>query len=1815
MLGVKVQAEELTITSLEGSGGTVQINWVENPSVSTIRVYASKNDFTDLTQLQPVKSIGAVSGVKLSGLELGANYYFSVVSGDHADALVATQQFLITRDTTGPVIQSMKLNGSLINNDSYIESGDLIEISISDDSGVAAGNLIIGSNTIPLTIGYQHATANINSLTSDNLESIIVKLEDSLGNVSQTQFSIMGGIIGNTLVSITAPLEGSVINKRIVDVRAEAKGADLYRIVVNGAVSEPWKAIHGSVRDHVELTAINNTIQLEVKSYNSPNVYNSELVNITVDETIPNTPSAFKAVAGKSGAVSLSWITNSDNEVRVYRALASDANLSYEQVAAVNDENLYVDFTPVDTEYVYRINAFNNDKGSEFSPEIKVTSDSVGPQLIGLELVSNNQQENSYGRGVVNVVAQLSESPSSNPYLAFSSALMSPVNVALTQLEGEALTFTGSFEITLENFTSGVVYPIYNASDRYGNKGATIQAEALFIDITPPLIETEIKQKLLDISEGRAVEDKEYSEIFSVFDSNIILNPISASLTNKATGETLANSFMELSPNIDGKYSYNYQFDEGAGSSAEQYELLVDLNDGLNNSSEAVVAGRVQIYQGEVPPPIMPDNISLEALPLGVISVSWMPVEEVTGYQVLVGQNPNELIIESEITGTNTSLTKSDGNYYIAVRAYRELNGKIAYSPQSEAKLISSISKAPLAPSNISLNSQSTQVELTWQTVSNTITLIKRSQNHDMNNSALLIETSSTHYIDYSPIKNGHYWLASKDKAGNVSEWIHVQELTISVKPVTTLTLTRMEDGYPKIGWEYEGASSFNIYRKIEGGEFVKIKEKHTEKSYIDNTLLISESWEKPVSYKIKSLVGGVESEGVTVALPQYEVTGVKGTIRRGVVNVLLAELSNLSDIPTKDLILETSYDLSGSIIKTEKKIVPLLGKQVKPIKLVIPGIVDLPSELAIAVNIKQVRNDSVKIISKQLMTADVMPDAYELTVDYDQLRRGDISNLDISFKNNGDLPVSLRWARKLGSQFLASGDIVILVKDTSGNVLDRQLVKLTSGAGLEHQELYVVSNIAPEQRLYINDVPMMVKTSWPDEIEISLEINKIHYSIDEDHHYSIAGPTSSVVGSLIDAPYSAIISSVFPETIYANGKSEAIIQGKVISETGNFQKPIEVIINIKGFERKLSAHADHQGNFTVSYKPGSGETGIHKISAIYPGLSARPDSSYINVIGAGVTPDSLNVVMGRNFKKSINLNVTASETSALTNVTAIQEGSSELYLEVESIPYISPGETASLKVFIASNNLGDGKLNLKIKADEFEHAIGYTSIQYVVADSQPLLTSNPAFVNTSVKTDKVERNNIEVKNTGLVDLLNAEVTLQMLRESTWTTPPSWISIESGRVIERLAVGDKKNITLVAAPTALDDLADYRFRVLIKADNMQPTSIDVFHKITSSAEGSVYFSISDNYTGTQDENGNAYGGVGNSNIKIQNADVLSEIYEQVADSGGYSTFNNIPAGNYYYEVSAFDHQKITGQFQIKPGITNAMNLLIPVNTVKVSFDVIETSITDIYTVALNNTFETDVPAAIVVFEPGSVELPIMNKGEVFTDELVMTNHGLLKAYGLKPRLPKNTEYAKFEFLGDFPSTLGPGQSISIPYKVIALKDFDDYAQASATGAGERVLNVGDISVSGFYYCNAGIIIFVAPGCLFVVSKGFSFTFGGSITVEGVDLGGSTTIRQNPDGSVTTDNGTVEVTIRGGGSSSGSTTTGSTENLSDAISNNNPGGGGGGGGGSTNQPVSEPFYEGPSYAIKIDGNNKLQGCRKMTNAGISMAVGSAFAGCE
>ena len=145
---------------------------------------------------------------------------------------------------------------------------------------------------------------------------------------------------------------------------------------------------------------------------------------------------------------------------------------------------------------------------------------------------------------------------------------------------------------------------------------------------------------------------------------------------------------------------------------------------------------------------------------------------------------------------------------------------------------------------------------------------------------------------------------------------------------------------------------------------------------------------------------------------------------------------------------------------------------------------------------------------------------------------------------------------------------------------------------------------------------------------------------------------------------------------------------------------------------------------------------------------------------------------------------------------------------------------------------------------------------------------------------------------------------------------------------------------------------------------------------------------------------------------------------------------------------------MAGRFWIKPGITITQDIFLDYDLVAVTWSVNEVTIEDKYEINLNITYETNVPAAVVVIEPGGVNLPTMKPGDVFSGEFTITNHGLIRADNVAFTLPASNQYFKYELLLDaVPTSLAAKQVVVVPYRVTMLSAPGQPANGAATGGG------------------------------------------------------------------------------------------------------------------------------------------------------------------
>ncbi len=91
-------------------------------------------------------------------------------------------------------------------------------------------------------------------------------------------------------------------------------------------------------------------------------------------------------------------------------------------------------------------------------------------------------------------------------------------------------------------------------------------------------------------------------------------------------------------------------------------------------------------------------------------------------------------------------------------------------------------------------------------------------------------------------------------------------------------------------------------------------------------------------------------------------------------------------------------------------------------------------------------------------------------------------------------------------------------------------------------------------------------------------------------------------------------------------------------------------------------------------------------------------------------------------------------------------------------------------------------------------------------------------------------------------------------------------------------------------------------------------------------------------------------------------------FAATTDTLGEALLEDLVAGSYKCKVLAANHQEYTCRVWVKPGITVSRDIFLEYNLVTVEWEVNEITILDKYEILLTATFETDVPAAVVVAE-------------------------------------------------------------------------------------------------------------------------------------------------------------------------------------------------------------------------------------------------------
>lgn len=268
----------------------------------------------------------------------------------------------------------------------------------------------------------------------------------------------------------------------------------------------------------------------------------------------------------------------------------------------------------------------------------------------------------------------------------------------------------------------------------------------------------------------------------------------------------------------------------------------------------------------------------------------------------------------------------------------------------------------------------------------------------------------------------------------------------------------------------------------------------------------------------------------------------------------------------------------------------------------------------------------------------------------------------------------------------------------------------------------------------------------------------------------------------------------------------------------------------------------------------------------------------------------------------------------------------------------------------------------------------------------------------------------------------------------------NWLTLAS-TLPEVLDAKSEIDLDLNINPPATAREGVYLFDLTLFYDEGKSQNMHVQVSITNSENGNARLRIEDNYTGYQGEGGND--GLSDALVVLTNDQVKTFVKSATSDANGNVNFDDLPAGFYQYRASADGHESKSGTLWVQPGIDNEERIFLNNQFVSVKWQVSEITIDDEYDLYVDATWETDVPAPVLVVDPPVYKLPALKKGETHHGVFKIGNAGLININELKASLPASDQYLKFEFMRDaIPDTIHADQMILLPFTVTALRDLD-----------------------------------------------------------------------------------------------------------------------------------------------------------------------------
>lgn len=1681
-----------TGVSAEAFSGRVRVRWdelVPDDLVAAYRVYVDDAAFASVAGRTPVASVPrGANEVEVSGLQNGTTYFIGVtalnVGGGEAPDVTAVSATPLP-DTVGPVVGAFRFGASDLLDGFEIAAPGQLEVEASDPSGVARVEFELESaGGAPEVLGVLTGALGVYQLGLDlvgRLPGAYVlraRVFDTQGNETAVPFNVTLTRSPPAAPILTSPESGLLTGNPTVNVSGTAEPDATVILLVNGVAQgalEPNAS--GAFSSQVPLQVGVNTIVALAINVVGPGP-GTLPVSVTLDDSQPESPFAVAAAPRAGGEVLVSWLWDDDGRVArfdVYRSTApfSDPATAQKLTPTPQVDASLLDLPPSDGTYFYGIVAVTDGgQRSALSEVAEARADSLAPRAVLLAFEAQGPQDPGSGRtgpGGVVVSLEMSEPLLATPFLSIVPDGGVPIPVALFATSD--VDYTGAFQIT-DSTPSGTAFAVLSARDPAGNRGSAIDAGGtLEIDVDGPQM-TSLVISPADPIATDAVNPTEVEIDFVL--SERPDGDFFDVLTFELSGDGRAPEPIGLPTTTDPDgllWRALFTLPADAGQAApEMLAFAFEARDDLGNVGNEIAAPNdFQVFQGSLPPLDPPDGLAASPLPGGDVRFSFDAVGGAASYQVFrtaAGDPAGPLLpLGSPITELEfVDTPPTDGAYVYSVSSIRVVGAQTAESaPRQPGAGVSADSVVPGAPSGLALEFFPQGMQATWaapagEPGSTRYRLYRGARDEGVpldpaGLTPILDDIAQLFALDRSPSDSEFsYVVTAVDSAGNESGPSNTVRLNPGLLPVQNLEVRQTGSSAPLLSFTHPSPSvvAFRVSVDTPGGAVV-LGQVATP-SFNDAT------W--PGGERIYSVVaidgGGAESLARTVRLPDAGFTRDDTTLYRGIFNGIDYDVSLASGAAIDGAVLEV--EVAGRTLRSEP--FDLTAGASAPVQVVVGGRADLAGSEALVARLLVTATTGERSVQERFGAIAVADDTLAYFVEGQNFTKGGLGEVRFRVENTSEIATQILTAVSAGTA--NSPDVRVLLLDDDDNVLSTTAYLQDTGPGVSRlPNGQTAATVAPGGSFTSSFFSIPVPGNAPDVVRLALEIDRLHVGLGTPAAESIEGGRAFGFQEIEDPAYVGDVTAIDPAI--SSGDVPVRITGQAIETfsgalVGN--APLEIVLRAGSFEQRIPVVADEDGTFAYDYQPGPTESAAYDVSVIFPGQLARPVHGQFQIGRLLVTPASVIYRSPRNLTTALDLTVSAGPGLSFSGVGLGCPGEPlELPSGIEVTQAGGPldlGAGGSGVLALTIDALAEapaaGVFALPIcAASAGTDPIAVVPVTFQLSAAAPSVFPVPSLLRAGLVQGETRTRSLRIENRGLAPLVDAAVEL-LNAQGTGPAAP-WITLGSPANLGDVEVGQSRTVLVSFAPAADEPTGFTDFLVRIRGEGEAPVDVPGTASVVQDGEGGVLFHVSDIYTATLDGAGDIIQGLEGARIRIQNEDVATVEFAGETDAFGELAFPVIPAGTYLVRASALDHDDVFRRIEVLPGITSTEEIFLTNRLVTVEWEVREISIEDRYEILLEATFETDVPAAVVVLEPAGVQLPDLKAGETFLGELRVTNHGLIRADGLIANLPQSDEFLRFDFLATLPEVLAAGESLVIPYRITALRDLSPGGASDGTGAG------------------------------------------------------------------------------------------------------------------------------------------------------------------